>query len=82
MDEIGPVVPKEAEWVRHREDMITLRCGREHAWLDCGIEHLLKFLQQKLGAKSIVEVSGSFHACFLIAQLFVGLCLAIVLWIS
>ena len=59
MNEVGPVAKKEAEWVRHREDVVTLRCGREHAWLDAGIEHLLKFFQHKVRAKPIVEVSNA-----------------------
>ncbi|KAI9685826.1 MAG: hypothetical protein M1822_004104 [Bathelium mastoideum] len=58
MKEVGPVIQKEGEWVRHLEDLVTLRSGREHAWLDSGIEHLLKFLQQKLGLKKIIEVSN------------------------
>jgi hypothetical protein len=32
----------EASWVKHEEDLVTLRAGREHAWLDTGIEKLLK----------------------------------------
>ncbi|KAL9105913.1 MAG: hypothetical protein Q9227_008972 [Pyrenula ochraceoflavens] len=39
-----PVATAERAWVYWKEDMITLRPGREHAWLDSGIEHILKWL--------------------------------------
>ncbi|KAL9079449.1 MAG: hypothetical protein Q9157_001658 [Trypethelium eluteriae] len=55
MKEVEPVTQKERDWVRHLEDLVTLRNGREHAWLDSGIEHLLQFFQQRLGLKKIVE---------------------------
>ncbi|KAF2230438.1 hypothetical protein EV356DRAFT_536371 [Viridothelium virens] len=55
MDGIKPVVAEEAEWVHRREDLITLRHRREHAWLDSGIEHLLKWIQCKFKAKKLVE---------------------------
>ncbi|KAF2820182.1 hypothetical protein CC86DRAFT_305151, partial [Ophiobolus disseminans] len=38
-----PLDDQEATWVRKKEDLITLRVGREHAWLDSGIEKLLKW---------------------------------------
>ncbi|KAF2236189.1 hypothetical protein EV356DRAFT_498626 [Viridothelium virens] len=55
MNQVAPVPKREAAWVRCREDLVTLRHRREHAWLDSGIEHLLKFLQQRMGAKEIIE---------------------------
>ncbi|KAL9079221.1 MAG: hypothetical protein Q9157_001890 [Trypethelium eluteriae] len=55
MNQVAPVPKREAAWVRCREDLVTLRHRREHAWLDSGIEHLLKFLQQRMGAKKIIE---------------------------
>jgi hypothetical protein len=33
---------KEATWIQHKEDIITLRTGREHAWLDKILERILK----------------------------------------
>ncbi|KAF1850160.1 uncharacterized protein K460DRAFT_273358, partial [Cucurbitaria berberidis CBS 394.84] len=42
MDNRQPLLEAEASWVRKKEDLITLRVGREHAWLDSGIEKLLK----------------------------------------
>jgi hypothetical protein len=32
----------EEEWIQHKEDLVTLRPGREHAWLDARIENLLR----------------------------------------
>lgn len=43
-----PVVESEREWVLWKEDMVTLRPGREHAWLDAGIERALKSLHCRL----------------------------------
>ncbi|KAL5418912.1 hypothetical protein PMIN03_000755 [Paraphaeosphaeria minitans] len=39
----NPLTEREASWVDHEEVMVTLRAGREHAWLDSGIEKLLKW---------------------------------------
>lgn len=33
---------EEETWIQCKEDLITLRPGREHAWLDAGIERLLR----------------------------------------
>ncbi|KAI9711810.1 MAG: hypothetical protein M1820_001955 [Bogoriella megaspora] len=55
MNDKTPLVEDEAQWVKHREDMVTLRGGREHAWLDSGIEHCLKWAQCKLRAGKLVE---------------------------
>lgn len=38
-----PLLEAEATWIRKKEDLITLRAGREHAWLDSGIEKLLRW---------------------------------------
>lgn len=38
-----PVKSQEEEWISRKEDLITLRPGREHAWLDSSVEHLLKW---------------------------------------
>ncbi|KAK4613567.1 hypothetical protein CLAFUW4_09630 [Fulvia fulva] len=37
-----PVADEEADYVLHKEDLINLRPGREHAWLDRAIEGCLK----------------------------------------
>jgi hypothetical protein len=47
-----PLLQKESLWVYKKEDLVTLRAGREHAWLDSGLEKLLRWLHC-----SFVEVS-------------------------
>jgi hypothetical protein len=44
MDARKPIVENERSWINWKEDLITLRPGRENAWLDAGIEHILKRL--------------------------------------
>lgn len=39
-----PLIPAELEYIKHKEDLITLRPGRDHAWLDRSIERTLQFL--------------------------------------
>jgi hypothetical protein len=39
----SPLIENEASWVFKKEDLITLRAGREHAWLDSAIEKILKW---------------------------------------
>jgi hypothetical protein len=36
-----PLVQGERDFVRHKEDLVTLRGGRENAWLDAAIEAVL-----------------------------------------
>ncbi|KAF1966737.1 hypothetical protein BU23DRAFT_313566 [Bimuria novae-zelandiae CBS 107.79] len=43
MDNRKPLIQPEGNWVDHEEDLVTLRAGREHAWLDSGIEKMLKW---------------------------------------
>jgi hypothetical protein len=38
-----PLAQDENTWIQHQEDLVTLRAGREHAWLDARIEHLLRY---------------------------------------
>lgn len=40
----GPVYSEEAKFTLCKEDLITLRAGREHAWLDRAIERVLRKL--------------------------------------
>lgn len=37
-----PLMEDEWEWVQHKEDLITIKSGREHAWLDGVVEFTLK----------------------------------------
>jgi hypothetical protein len=41
MNNAQPIVPSEASFIYHKEDLITLRPGREQAWLETSIEMLL-----------------------------------------
>ena len=38
-----PLVPNEQKFIHRKEDLITLRPGREHAWLDSALEKTLKW---------------------------------------
>jgi len=50
-----PINDKEAEYVRYKEDLITLRPGREYAWLDACIERLLRWSHCRLIEVRLVE---------------------------
>lgn len=39
----APVCEQDAQWIYAKEDLIAMRAGREHAWLDDGIEKLLRW---------------------------------------
>jgi hypothetical protein len=43
--DMNPLRLEEQTWIEHREDLVTLRPGREHAWLDAAIERILKKLR-------------------------------------
>lgn len=38
----GPLYEQESDFIYHKEDLITLRPGREHAWLDGVLERILQ----------------------------------------
>ncbi|KAF2470786.1 uncharacterized protein BDR25DRAFT_32466 [Lindgomyces ingoldianus] len=42
------LVEEEASWIQHKDDLLTLKAGREHAWLDDVVEGLLKVCHCKL----------------------------------
>lgn len=44
MQNPGPVYSEEVKFALCKEDLITLRAGREHAWLDRAIERVLRKL--------------------------------------
>jgi hypothetical protein len=48
IDGYHPQRKLEEQWIYCKEDLVTLRPGREHAWLDAGIEHLLRLLHCRL----------------------------------
>lgn len=50
----------EATWIQHKEDIITLRTRRDHAWLDDIVEGFLKLCHCKL-IDVIFRSKVSFH---------------------
>ena len=38
----GAMYEREMSWIYDKEDLVSLRPGREHAWLDGMLERLLK----------------------------------------
>ena len=48
MQNRNQIVKKEDAWIEHKEDIVTLRTGREHAWLDEIIERFLKLCHCRL----------------------------------
>ena len=46
LDNIKPIHKDERAYISHKEDIVTLRPGREHAWLDRVIEYILKRLEK------------------------------------
>ena len=55
LDHHTPVKAEERTYVRFKEDLVTLRPGREHAWLDRAIETALRVAQPAL---PFTHVSG------------------------
>lgn len=41
-----PLHRTEMDYIEHKQDLITLRPGRDHAWLDRSIDHLLHILDK------------------------------------
>jgi hypothetical protein len=48
MDNEKPVPRPQFSFIYHKEDLVTLRAGREHAWLDSQVEKLLKACDGRL----------------------------------
>ncbi|KAI4119497.1 MAG: hypothetical protein LQ338_007262, partial [Usnochroma carphineum] len=44
----GQLYEGEMSWVYEKEDLVTLRPGREHAWLDGRLERLLKVCRGRI----------------------------------
>jgi hypothetical protein len=42
------LIDGEASWIQQRDDLITLRAGREHAWFDGVVEGILKVCHCRL----------------------------------
>lgn len=48
LTDIDPVHDNEQQYIMWKEDLLTLRPGRDHAWLDRGIESCLQLLQMRV----------------------------------
>jgi hypothetical protein len=48
MDNVKPLYEEDAAFLNHEEDLITLRPGREHAWLDVSVEKMLQWCNCRL----------------------------------
>lgn len=67
LEGVRPVHEKEREYIQHTEDLITLRPGREHAFIDRGIEKCLHLFEGKVKfvQVSCVEIEESVAASLL-----------------
>ena len=52
-----PIDQKESAYLDYKEDLVTLRPGREYAWLDTVIEKALRILRCRLVEVRIKQVS-------------------------
>lgn len=48
LNNVKPIQKTERSFIQHKEDLVTLRPGREHAWLDGVIERILRIFHCKL----------------------------------
>lgn len=51
----GPLYEEESGFIYEKEDLVTLRPGREHAWLDSIIERALQMFRCRLLMVSILS---------------------------
>lgn len=56
LTDIDPVHDDEQQYIVWKEDLLTLRPGRDHAWLDRGIESCLQALQTRLPIVQVGKV--------------------------
>lgn len=52
----GQLFEQESDFIYQKEDLITLRPGREHAWLDGMIERILQIFRCRLTMVSLMVV--------------------------
>lgn len=62
---LEPVVPGELKYLEHREDIVTLRSGRECAGFDGFVEQMLHVLDAALSKLNchLIRVSPTVHKC-------------------
>ncbi len=68
----GQLYEKEMEYIYEKDDLVTLRPGREHAWLDGMIESILKICRCRLLRVSCEGPSGRIIAYIARQFLFVS----------
>ena len=56
LTDIDPVHDDEQQYILWKEDLLTLRPGRDHAWLDRGIERCLQVLQTRVPCIKVGKV--------------------------
>ena len=64
----NPLFAPEAKYMLHKEDLVTLRPGREHAWLDASLEHLLRWCNCGLVEWIFRSKVGTSHSAVLPAS--------------
>jgi hypothetical protein len=71
-----PVYEPESEYIYCKEDLITLRPGREHAWLDRSIEKFLRFAHcRPLGVRILLKSDSRSLLIFIVGFLHKGIAL-------
>jgi hypothetical protein len=55
----APVRSLESAFIKCKEDLITLRPGREHAWLDSVVESIIKWVHRRCGLSEVCFKSYS-----------------------
>ena len=53
----GQLYKKQQRFIYEKEDLVTLRPGREHAWLDGLLEQILKVLRYRLTAVGFLRTA-------------------------
>src|SRR5271156_802834 len=59
MNNEKPLVKKEGSFIYQKEDLVTLRPGREHAWLDTSVEKFLRLFNYSFIQVSILNTRNS-----------------------
>jgi len=66
MNNEKPLVKKEGSFIYQKEDLVTLRPGREHAWLDTSVEKFLRLFNCSFIQVSILSTRDSIYGTHLV----------------
>jgi len=66
MNNEKPLVKKEGSFIYQKEDLVTLRPGREHAWLDSSVEKFLRLFKCSFIQVSILSTRDSVYGTHLV----------------